>query len=182
MGAWRRASPVALQTQRRSRAWEWRRKTGVSRARDLCIGFGFCFFVRHRSDAAEPRAVFQRAARLLRIKFPEQHQHRCVQPREQNKSGAFVLSVSLTEQCVCFCFALIEWARVFVIVSLTGGLFPADSHEYEAFRFALSHQQDVPKLVPQVDMVKSGNSFSMTYACECHCVCVCVWQHLLCLC
>ncbi|XP_031424576.1 glutamate receptor 1-like [Clupea harengus] len=45
-----------------------------------------------------------------------------------------------------------------------GGLFPADSHEYEAFRFALSHQQDVPKLVPQVDMVKSGNSFSMTYA------------------
>ncbi|KAK3535361.1 hypothetical protein QTP70_010077 [Hemibagrus guttatus] len=46
-----------------------------------------------------------------------------------------------------------------------GGLFPADSHEYEVFRFALSHHQDIPKLVPQVDMVKMGNSFSMTYAC-----------------
>ncbi|TSQ81045.1 Glutamate receptor 1 [Bagarius yarrelli] len=45
-----------------------------------------------------------------------------------------------------------------------GGLFPAESHEYEVFRFALSHHQDIPKLVPQVDMVKIGNSFSMTYA------------------
>ncbi|XP_060741328.1 glutamate receptor 1a [Tachysurus vachellii] len=45
-----------------------------------------------------------------------------------------------------------------------GGLFPAESHEYEVFRFALSHHQDIPKLVPQVDMVKMGNSFSMTYA------------------
>ncbi|XP_077465017.1 glutamate receptor 1-like isoform X2 [Stigmatopora argus] len=45
-----------------------------------------------------------------------------------------------------------------------GGLFPAESHEYEVFRFALSHHQDIPKLVPQVDMVKKGNSFSMTYA------------------
>uniref|UniRef100_A0A8C1ISS8 Glutamate receptor, ionotropic, AMPA 1a n=1 Tax=Cyprinus carpio TaxID=7962 RepID=A0A8C1ISS8_CYPCA len=45
-----------------------------------------------------------------------------------------------------------------------GGLFPTESHEYEVFRFALSHHQDIPKLVPQVDMVKMGNSFSMTYA------------------
>lgn len=48
----------------------------------------------------------------------------------------------------------------------TGGLFPTESHEYEVFRFALSHHQDIPKLVPQVDMVKMGNSFSMTYACK----------------
>uniref|UniRef100_A0A3Q2EDS7 Glutamate receptor, ionotropic, AMPA 1a n=1 Tax=Cyprinodon variegatus TaxID=28743 RepID=A0A3Q2EDS7_CYPVA len=45
-----------------------------------------------------------------------------------------------------------------------GGLFPNVSHEYEVFRFALSHHQDIPKLVPQVDMVLMGNSFSMTYA------------------
>ncbi|XP_055080612.1 glutamate receptor 1a isoform X6 [Periophthalmus magnuspinnatus] len=45
-----------------------------------------------------------------------------------------------------------------------GGLFPTESHEYEVFRFALSHHQEIPKLVPQVDMVKMGNSFSMTYA------------------
>uniref|UniRef100_A0A3P8N8M0 Glutamate receptor, ionotropic, AMPA 1a n=1 Tax=Astatotilapia calliptera TaxID=8154 RepID=A0A3P8N8M0_ASTCA len=44
------------------------------------------------------------------------------------------------------------------------GLFPSGSHEYEVFRFALSHHQDIPKLVPQVDMVMMGNSFSMTYA------------------
>lgn len=50
-----------------------------------------------------------------------------------------------------------------------GGLFPTESHEYEVFRFALSHHQDIPKLVPQVDMVKMGNSFSMTYACK-YCV------------
>uniref|UniRef100_A0A3B4A4V9 Uncharacterized protein n=1 Tax=Periophthalmus magnuspinnatus TaxID=409849 RepID=A0A3B4A4V9_9GOBI len=48
-----------------------------------------------------------------------------------------------------------------------GGLFPTESHEYEVFRFALSHHQEIPKLVPQVDMVKMGNSFSMTYACKC---------------
>lgn len=48
----------------------------------------------------------------------------------------------------------------------TGGLFPTESHEYEVFRFALSHHQEIPKLVPQVDMVKLGNSFSMTYACK----------------
>ncbi|ROL51792.1 Glutamate receptor 1 [Anabarilius grahami] len=47
-----------------------------------------------------------------------------------------------------------------------GGLFPTESHEYEVFRFALSQHQEIPKLVPQVDMVKMGNSFSMTYACE----------------
>lgn len=52
------------------------------------------------------------------------------------------------------------------LFSPTGGLFPPESHEYEVFRFALSHYQDIPKLVPQVDMVKMGNSFSMTYACE----------------
>ncbi|XP_030636891.1 glutamate receptor 1b [Chanos chanos] len=45
-----------------------------------------------------------------------------------------------------------------------GGLFPTDSHEYEVFRFALSQHQDVPKLVPQVDMVDIGSSFAMTYA------------------
>ncbi|XP_037323246.2 glutamate receptor 1-like isoform X2 [Pungitius pungitius] len=45
-----------------------------------------------------------------------------------------------------------------------GGLFPTGSHEYEVFRFALAQQQDVPKLVPQVDMVDTGSSFSMTYA------------------
>lgn len=52
------------------------------------------------------------------------------------------------------------------LFSHSGGLFPTESHEYEVFRFALSHHQDIPKLVPQVDMVKVGNSFSMTYACE----------------
>ncbi|XP_036443846.1 glutamate receptor 1b isoform X2 [Colossoma macropomum] len=45
-----------------------------------------------------------------------------------------------------------------------GGLFPTDSHEYEVFRFALSQHQEVPKLVPQVDMVDTGSSFAMTYA------------------
>uniref|UniRef100_A0AAR2LNN7 Glutamate receptor n=1 Tax=Pygocentrus nattereri TaxID=42514 RepID=A0AAR2LNN7_PYGNA len=44
------------------------------------------------------------------------------------------------------------------------GLFPTDSHEYEVFRFALSQHQEVPKLVPQVDMVDTGSSFAMTYA------------------
>uniref|UniRef100_A0AAV2J986 Receptor ligand binding region domain-containing protein n=1 Tax=Knipowitschia caucasica TaxID=637954 RepID=A0AAV2J986_KNICA len=45
-----------------------------------------------------------------------------------------------------------------------GGLFPSGSHEYEVFRFALSQQQDVPRLQPQVDLVDTGSSFSMTYA------------------
>ncbi|XP_043997544.1 glutamate receptor 1-like [Gambusia affinis] len=45
-----------------------------------------------------------------------------------------------------------------------GGLFPTGSHEYEVFRFALAQHQDVPKLVPQVDMVDIGSSFAMTYA------------------
>lgn len=48
----------------------------------------------------------------------------------------------------------------------TGGLFPTGSHEYEVFRFALAQHQDIPKLVPQVDMVDTASSFSMTYACE----------------
>ncbi|KAI9528650.1 hypothetical protein NQZ68_018888 [Dissostichus eleginoides] len=47
----------------------------------------------------------------------------------------------------------------------TRGLFPSASHEYEVFRFALAQQQDIPKLVPQVDMVDTGSSFAMTYAC-----------------
>uniref|UniRef100_A0A3Q3K7W3 Glutamate receptor n=1 Tax=Monopterus albus TaxID=43700 RepID=A0A3Q3K7W3_MONAL len=45
-----------------------------------------------------------------------------------------------------------------------GGLFPTGSHEYEVFRFALAQHQDLPKLVPQVDMVDIGSSFAMTYA------------------
>ncbi|XP_066506096.1 glutamate receptor 1a isoform X2 [Hoplias malabaricus] len=45
-----------------------------------------------------------------------------------------------------------------------GALFPTESHEYEVFRFALSHHQEIPKLVPLVEMVKMGNSFSMTHA------------------
>lgn len=48
----------------------------------------------------------------------------------------------------------------------TGGLFPGDSHEYEVFRFALAQNQDIPKLVPQVDMVDTSSSFAMTYACK----------------
>lgn len=48
----------------------------------------------------------------------------------------------------------------------TGGLFPTGSHEYEVFRFALAQHQDIPKLVPQVDMVDTASSFSMTYACK----------------
>lgn len=51
-------------------------------------------------------------------------------------------------------------------VCQTGGLFPTGSHEYEVFRFALAQHQDVPKLVPQVDMVDTGSSFAMTYACK----------------
>uniref|UniRef100_A0A3Q2ZGN8 Glutamate receptor n=1 Tax=Kryptolebias marmoratus TaxID=37003 RepID=A0A3Q2ZGN8_KRYMA len=53
-----------------------------------------------------------------------------------------------------FCFGLVDFR----------GLFPTGSHEYEVFRFALAQHQDVPKLVPQVDMVDTGSSFAMTYA------------------
>uniref|UniRef100_A0A668SNR7 Glutamate receptor n=1 Tax=Oreochromis aureus TaxID=47969 RepID=A0A668SNR7_OREAU len=35
---------------------------------------------------------------------------------------------------------------------------------YEVFRFALAQNQDIPKLVPQVDMVDTSSSFAMTYA------------------
>lgn len=55
---------------------------------------------------------------------------------------------------------------VSLCVCQTGGLFPTGSHEYEVFRFALAQHQDVPKLVPQVDMVDTGSSFAMTYACK----------------
>ena len=62
-------------------------------------------------------------------------------------------SVRLNEGITfCICFA--------------GGLFPTGSHEYEVFRFALSRHQDIPKLVPQVDMVDTSSSFAMTYACK----------------
>uniref|UniRef100_A0AAQ6IM74 Glutamate receptor n=1 Tax=Anabas testudineus TaxID=64144 RepID=A0AAQ6IM74_ANATE len=56
---------------------------------------------------------------------------------------------------LCFCF---------FTTNNSGGLFPTGSHEYEVFRFALAQHQDVPKLVPQVDMVDTGSSFAMTYA------------------
>uniref|UniRef100_A0A8B9HE59 Glutamate receptor, ionotropic, AMPA 1a n=1 Tax=Astyanax mexicanus TaxID=7994 RepID=A0A8B9HE59_ASTMX len=69
---------------------------------------------------------------------------------------------SLALLCTC-CLALCL-ASSFPSNINIGGLFPTESHEYEVFRFALSHHQDIPKLVPQVDMVKLGNSFSMTYA------------------
>uniref|UniRef100_A0A8C5EAW5 Glutamate receptor 1-like n=1 Tax=Gouania willdenowi TaxID=441366 RepID=A0A8C5EAW5_GOUWI len=49
------------------------------------------------------------------------------------------------------------------VSDLSGGIFPTGSHEYEAFRFALTQHQEL-KLVPQVDMVDTGNSFAMTYA------------------
>ncbi|KAG2455317.1 GRIA1 protein, partial [Polypterus senegalus] len=45
-----------------------------------------------------------------------------------------------------------------------GGLFPSDSHEHAAFRFAMFHHKENPKLQPQVDMVDISNSFAMTYA------------------
>ncbi|KAF3705438.1 Glutamate receptor 1 [Channa argus] len=56
-------------------------------------------------------------------------------------------------------FEFITW-----LMEAQGGLFPTGSHEYEVFRFALAQHQDVPKLVPQVDMVDTGSSFAMTYA------------------
>uniref|UniRef100_A0A3B5AY34 Glutamate receptor n=1 Tax=Stegastes partitus TaxID=144197 RepID=A0A3B5AY34_9TELE len=60
--------------------------------------------------------------------------------------------------------ALCSSTPLCVCASPTGGLFPTGSHEYEVFRFALAQNQDVPKLVPQVDMVDTGSSFAMTYA------------------
>ena len=54
----------------------------------------------------------------------------------------------------------------FCVYLSAGGLFPTDSNEYEVFRCALSQHQEVPKLVPQVDMVDTGSSFAMTYACK----------------
>uniref|UniRef100_A0A8C9U0V7 Glutamate receptor n=1 Tax=Scleropages formosus TaxID=113540 RepID=A0A8C9U0V7_SCLFO len=59
--------------------------------------------------------------------------------------------------CVCVCVTM-------GFVPHTGGFFPSGSHEYEVFRFALLQHQDVPKLVPQVDMVNISDSFEMTYA------------------
>uniref|UniRef100_A0A8D0CFF7 Glutamate receptor n=1 Tax=Scleropages formosus TaxID=113540 RepID=A0A8D0CFF7_SCLFO len=52
----------------------------------------------------------------------------------------------------------------FVTLDSLRGFFPSGSHEYEVFRFALLQHQDVPKLVPQVDMVNISDSFEMTYA------------------
>uniref|UniRef100_A0A3Q0SVP7 Glutamate receptor n=1 Tax=Amphilophus citrinellus TaxID=61819 RepID=A0A3Q0SVP7_AMPCI len=67
-------------------------------------------------------------------------------------SGVFVLwDTKELPLCVSVCLS-------------TGGLFPTGSHEYEVFRFALAQNQDIPKLVPQVDMVDTGSSFAMTYA------------------
>uniref|UniRef100_A0A3Q4MW40 Glutamate receptor, ionotropic, AMPA 1b n=1 Tax=Neolamprologus brichardi TaxID=32507 RepID=A0A3Q4MW40_NEOBR len=63
----------------------------------------------------------------------------------------FPLSYTQQPLCVSVCLS-------------TGGLFPGDSHEYEVFRFALAQNQDIPKLVPQVDMVDTSSSFAMTYA------------------
>lgn len=57
-------------------------------------------------------------------------------------------------------------SSMIVFVLLTGGLFPKGSHENEVFHFALSHHQDIPRLVPQVDMVDTASSFAMTYACK----------------
>ncbi|KAF1378049.1 hypothetical protein PFLUV_G00185550 [Perca fluviatilis] len=62
-----------------------------------------------------------------------------------------------TEVCRAVLCCVTAWVH-------TGGLFPTGSHEYEVFRFALAQHQDVPKLVPQVDMVDTGSSFAMTYA------------------
>uniref|UniRef100_A0A7N8WUE1 Glutamate receptor n=1 Tax=Mastacembelus armatus TaxID=205130 RepID=A0A7N8WUE1_9TELE len=54
--------------------------------------------------------------------------------------------------------------KIKIICTHATCLFPTGSHEYEVFRFALAQHQDVPKLVPQVDMVDTGSSFAMTYA------------------
>ncbi|CAM9164942.1 unnamed protein product [Lampetra planeri] len=64
----------------------------------------------------------------------------------------------------CCCSSGSAAPQVFPSNIHIGGLFPSGSHEYEVFRFALAQHQDVPKLVPQVDMVETGSSFAMTYA------------------
>uniref|UniRef100_A0A672Y5S1 Glutamate receptor n=1 Tax=Sphaeramia orbicularis TaxID=375764 RepID=A0A672Y5S1_9TELE len=61
-------------------------------------------------------------------------------------------------------FFLCACSQYTLNVSSIRGLFPTGSHEYEVFRFALAQHQDVPKLVPQVDMVDTSSSFAMTYA------------------
>uniref|UniRef100_A0A673WE55 Glutamate receptor n=1 Tax=Salmo trutta TaxID=8032 RepID=A0A673WE55_SALTR len=61
--------------------------------------------------------------------------------------------------CVGFCYGSSFPSNINI-----GGLFPKGSHENEVFHFALSHHQDIPKLVPQVDMVDTASSFAMTYA------------------
>uniref|UniRef100_A0A3B5L904 Glutamate receptor n=1 Tax=Xiphophorus couchianus TaxID=32473 RepID=A0A3B5L904_9TELE len=54
------------------------------------------------------------------------------------------------------------------LLNLVSGVFPQISFPFQSdslvFRFALAQHQDVPKLVPQVDMVDIGSSFAMTYA------------------
>uniref|UniRef100_A0A3P9AH70 Glutamate receptor, ionotropic, AMPA 1a n=1 Tax=Esox lucius TaxID=8010 RepID=A0A3P9AH70_ESOLU len=69
------------------------------------------------------------------------------------------LSFVFVSFCVGFCSGSSFPSNINI-----GGLFPTGSHEYEVFRFALSHHQDIPKLVPQVDMVDTASSFAMTYA------------------
>uniref|UniRef100_A0A668SNN9 Glutamate receptor n=1 Tax=Oreochromis aureus TaxID=47969 RepID=A0A668SNN9_OREAU len=59
---------------------------------------------------------------------------------------------------------LLTLVFVEIIINFLFCLFPGDSHEYEVFRFALAQNQDIPKLVPQVDMVDTSSSFAMTYA------------------
>ncbi|CAL8365598.1 unnamed protein product [Lota lota] len=71
----------------------------------------------------------------------------------------FISSVFFVSCVVAFCCGTSFPSNINI-----GGLFPTGSHEYEVFRFALAHHQDVPKLVPQVDMVDTGSSFAMTYA------------------
>ncbi|XP_037357171.1 glutamate receptor 1 isoform X2 [Talpa occidentalis] len=45
-----------------------------------------------------------------------------------------------------------------------GGLFPnQQSQEHAAFRFALSQLTEPPKLLPQIDIVNTSDSFEMTY-------------------
>ncbi|XP_041749419.1 glutamate receptor 1-like isoform X2 [Coregonus clupeaformis] len=70
---------------------------------------------------------------------------------------------SLTLVFVSFCVGFCSGSSFPSNINI-GGLFPTGSHEYEVFRFALSHHQDIPKLVPQVDMVDTASSFAMTYA------------------
>lgn len=82
----------------------------------------------------------------------------CLTEKFVSVSGSFCIffRTGSNSRCVSLC------------VCQTGGLFPTGSHEYEVFRFALAQHQDIPKLVPQVDMVDTGSSFAMTYACKSH--------------